>query len=92
LHVGTSVNAPDIFQGGTRVAEEISLVTTGAGLTKTGTVLSVDAAQPGITSLGTLTSLSVSGNVPASSVPADGFHLANKWYVDTLGISLQVQG
>jgi hypothetical protein len=58
-----------------------------------GGTISIDAAQPGITSLGTLTSLSGSGNVTASSVPADGSHLVNKLYVDALGcISLRVQG
>ncbi|KAI8815510.1 uncharacterized protein EV422DRAFT_510530, partial [Fimicolochytrium jonesii] len=70
--------------------------TAGTGLTKTGNVFSVNASQTGITSLGTLSSLSVggnaniagdvtvSGNVVVSTVPTLGTHLTNKTYVDTL--------
>jgi hypothetical protein len=44
------------------------LTTIGAGLTRTGgNVLSVNAAQPGVTSLGTLTGLSLSGPVSSTS-------------------------
>ncbi|KAI8827142.1 uncharacterized protein EV422DRAFT_502846 [Fimicolochytrium jonesii] len=70
--------------------------TAGTGLTKTGNNFSVNVAQPQITSLGTLSSLSVngnanfagdvtvSGNVVVSTVPTLGTHLTNKTYVDTL--------
>jgi len=47
------------------------LTTVGAGLTRTaGMVLSVNAAQPGVTSLGTLTGLSLSGALTTSSTIA----------------------
>ena len=39
------------------------ILTAGTGLTKTGSTLSINAAQTGITSLGTLTGLTSSGNV-----------------------------
>ena len=45
--------------------------TAGAGLTLTGTEFSVNAAQPTITSLGTLTGLNVNGNVIAANVTAN---------------------
>ena len=47
--------------------------TAGAGLTLTGTEFSVNAAQPTITSVGTLTSLEVTGNVSAGNVSATTF-------------------
>ena len=43
-----------------------SAVTAGTGLTKTGTTLSVDAAQTQITSVGTLSGLTVGGNLTIS--------------------------
>ncbi|KAI8826126.1 uncharacterized protein EV422DRAFT_503444 [Fimicolochytrium jonesii] len=70
--------------------------TAGTGLTKTGNVFSVNASQTGITSLGTLSSLSVggtaniagdvtvSGNAVVSTAPTLANHLTNKIYVDTL--------
>jgi hypothetical protein len=47
--------------------------TAGTGLTLTGSVFSVNVAQPTITSVGTLTSLSVSGNITAGNVSATTF-------------------
>lgn len=48
----------------------LSYLTAGTGLTKTGATLSVNAAQPGITSVGTLTSLGVTGAITSSSLSA----------------------
>ena len=42
--------------------------TAGSGLTLTGTVFSVNVAQPTITSVGTLTSLAVTGNITSGNV------------------------
>jgi hypothetical protein len=47
--------------------------TAGTGLTLTGSVFSVNVAQSQITSVGTLTSLSVSGNITAGNVSATTF-------------------
>jgi hypothetical protein len=47
--------------------------TAGTGLTLTGTSFSVNVAQSQITSVGTLTSLSVSGNINAGNVSATTF-------------------
>ena len=47
--------------------------TAGTGLTLTGSVFSVNVAQTQITSVGTLTSLSVSGNITAGNVSATTF-------------------
>ena len=44
--------------------------TAGAGLTLTGTEFSVNTAQPGITSVGTLTSLNVTGNANVGNIGA----------------------
>ena len=41
------------------------------------------SAQPNITSVGTLTSLTVSGDVSVSNSPTSDNHLTNKAYVDT---------
>ena len=58
-----------------------SILATGATLGNvTGTILT--PAQPNITSLGTLTSLTVSGDVNVSTAPTSGNHLTNKTYVD----------
>ena len=46
--------------------------TAGTGLTLTGTVFSVDAAQSQITSVGTLTSLSVTGNITGGNLTTTG--------------------
>ncbi|KAI8821998.1 uncharacterized protein EV422DRAFT_505509 [Fimicolochytrium jonesii] len=46
--------------------------TAGTGLTKTGNIFSVNASQTGITSLGTLSSLSVGGNANLSNVQIAG--------------------
>ena len=46
--------------------------TAGTGLTLTGTVFSVNTAQPTITSVGTLTSLSVSGNANIGNIGTAG--------------------
>ncbi|KAI8816357.1 uncharacterized protein EV422DRAFT_571729 [Fimicolochytrium jonesii] len=48
------------------------VVTAGSGLTKTGTAFSVNAAQPGITSVGTLGSLSDLGNSRTQGVIVQG--------------------
>ncbi|KAJ3167607.1 hypothetical protein HDU88_002053 [Geranomyces variabilis] len=61
-----------------------SAVSAGSGLTKTGSTLSVNAAQPTITSLGTLTGLTVSSTITAATVPAAASDLANKGNVDGL--------
>jgi len=45
--------------------------TAGSGLTLTGTQFSVNVAQPGITSLGTLTGLAVNGNITAANITAN---------------------
>jgi hypothetical protein len=84
LFAGISLNAPVIYEAGLRVATITALPTAGVGLTNTGGSFSVNAAQPGITSLGTLSSLTVTGDVSTAAVPADGAHLVNKLYVDTL--------
>jgi len=47
--------------------------TAGTGLTLTGTVFSANASQTQITAVGTLTSLSVSGNINAGNVTATTF-------------------
>jgi hypothetical protein len=47
--------------------------TAGTGLTLTGSVFSVNVAQPTITSVGTLTSLAVTGNITAGNVSATTF-------------------
>ena len=59
-----------------------SIIATGATLKNlTGTIFT--PAQPNITSLGTLTSLIVSGDVNVATAPTSGNHLTNKTYVDT---------
>ena len=45
----------------------------GDGLTLTGTTFSVNTAQPNITSVGTLTSLSISGNANIGNIGTGGF-------------------
>ena len=50
--------------------------TAGTGLTKTGTTLSVNSAQPGITSLGTLSALTVAGN---TTVNGELYSGPNAW-------------
>lgn len=57
----------------------------GVGLTKVGTTFSVNASQPQIISLGTLTGLSVNGTATVTSSPSDPQHVTNKQYVDGLG-------
>jgi hypothetical protein len=84
LHAGISLNAPTIFEDGVRVATVDALPTVGTGLVLLDGTISVDAAQPGITSLGTLTSLSVTGNISSAAVPTDAAHLTNKLYVDSI--------
>ena len=56
----------------------------GTGLNKTGTTFSVNAAQPGITSVGTLDALTVAGDVTLQTDPTAGEHAARKSYVDTV--------
>ena len=62
-------------------ATTATTATSATAATTAGTVTT--AAQPNITSVGTLTSLTVSGNISASTAPSSGAHLANKTYVDT---------
>lgn len=50
----------------TKAYVDAQTVSPGAGLTKTGTVMSVNAGQPEITSLGTLTGLTVAGTLTMS--------------------------
>lgn len=73
----------------TKTYVDALVVTAGTGLTKTGTVLSVNASQSQITALGTLTGLVVSG--PANFIstvtvptPQGNTEVANKAYVDGL--------
>lgn len=70
IYVGGVVNTPTAPTAGTHLANktyvDAQTVTAGTGLTKTGTALAVDAAQPGITSLGTLTGATVAGNIDIS--------------------------
>ena len=73
LGVGGNVYAGNMFLGGAQVATQAHVaslyevkLTAGTGLTRTGATLSVNAAQPGITSVGTLTSLSLSGALTSS--------------------------
>lgn len=56
-------------------------VTAGAGLTKTGNALTVNAAQPGITSVGTLTGLTMTGGLTiswAGGISIYGGYVENK--------------
>jgi hypothetical protein len=78
VSVPAPVNGTDAV---TKDYADSSVVTAGTGLTKTGNVLAIDAAQPSITSVGTLSALSVSGDATVGghvlssiqySVPADG--------------------
>ena len=56
--VPTPVNA---MEAATKAYVDTSVVTAGTGLTRTGTVMSVNSSQTGITTLGTLTALTVTG-------------------------------
>lgn len=70
VYVGGVVNTPTAPTAGSHLANktyvDAQTVTAGTGLTKTGTALAVDAAQPGITSLGTLTGLNVAADINIS--------------------------
>jgi hypothetical protein len=55
----------------------------GTGLTKTGTTLSVSEIQTSITQVGTLGSLTVSGNITVAN-PTTAFHATTKNYVDSI--------
>jgi hypothetical protein len=59
-------------------------ITAGTGLTKLGGTIHLNPAQPGITSVGTLTNLVISGNAIGTLQPSSSLHLANKAYVDSL--------
>ena len=56
--------------------------TAGNGLSVSGGVFSVNASQPGITSVGTLTSLDVSGRITTGATATAATDVANKTYVD----------
>lgn len=58
-------------------------VLAGTGLTKTGNTLSVNAAQPGITSLGTLSSLALGGSATGYTITNYQTGLANGAFVGT---------
>ena len=63
-------------------------VTAGTGLSKTGNTLSVDAAQTGITSVGTLSGLTATGTIDLTggtttvAAPSADTHASTKKYVD----------
>jgi hypothetical protein len=82
LYAGISINAPIVFENGIRVATVDALPTVGTGLLLLNGTISLDTAQPGVTSLGTLGTLAVTGNISSSAVPTDAAHLTNKLYVD----------
>ena len=85
LVMGGTLNmgGQDITDGGNINASLINCSTGSFGAltgTYTGTIQT--AAQPNITSVGTLTSLTVSGDVNVATTPSSGNHLTNKTYVD----------
>lgn len=60
---------------GTNSLTFLASILAGTGLTNTGTTLNVNASQTQITSVGTLTSLSVIGNVQSGSLTVNGVNL-----------------
>ena len=89
----TPVNTTDVTNKS--YVDSLGYLTAGTGLTKTGATLSVNASQPQITSVGTLTSLTVSGALSGATAtftgtvtgatPTASGHLTTKTYVDSLG-------
>jgi hypothetical protein len=58
----------------------------GTGLTLTGSTFSVNIAQPQITSVGTLTSLAVTGNITAGNISTDNANLTSLTVSNASGI------
>jgi len=54
------------------------------------TALSTWAGSTSITTVGTLTDLSVAGNITASAVPTQTSHVTNKKYVDSRAIAMSI--
>lgn len=83
----------DIYAGN-GTSKVINNGTNGTDATFTGTVST--AAQPGITSVGTMTNLTVAGNITAQSnvviptAPTSATHSANKQYVDTRALVMSI--
>lgn len=69
----TNASGTDII--GTNSLTFLSSIVAGTGLTNTGTTLSVNASQTQITSIGTLTNLSVIGNIQSGSLTVNGVSL-----------------
>ena len=95
LNVTSSVSVPTpttAFHAATKTYVDSNIATAGTGLTKTGTVFSVNTAQSQITSVGVLTGLSVSGTASITAAvisgaitipaPVNDMHAATKIYVD----------
>lgn len=96
-----SIGTPTVATDAANKGYTDAYVVAGTGLVKTTTAsnatLSVDSAQPGITSLGVLNSLTVTGLVTSPAVPTAAEHLTNKAYVDakfvfTAGTGLALNG
>lgn len=80
--------AANLYMGSERVATETYVSGTalifGTGLTKTGNTVTVNSILSHVTSVGTLSSLTVSGTAIAQSTPTSSTHITNKGYVDSL--------
>ena len=76
--------------------DSLSYLSTGAGLTKTGNVVSVNTEVPHVTAVGTLTGLAVSGNATFTGTvtvptPVNATDAVNKAYADALYQGLSVK-
>ena len=86
---GTDAGRKDYIDG-------LTYLTAGTGLTKSGSTLSVNASQPQITDVGTLTKLDVSGVTTFSGTvtvptPVNGTDAVNKAYTDSLVQGLSIK-